>query len=62
MSKKEWLKLIENSYSGKFLVNCKYRPQLKDIAVLRKLIREKKLKVERYGSRTSRKTYLTIAG
>lgn len=61
LSKNNWLEYIKkNSYNGRFLVNHTYRPQLKDHAVLRKLIKSRVLKVVRSGSRTCKRTYLVL--
>ena len=48
MNKADWLEHIKNNYPVGMSVNCKYMPQLKDISVLRKLIKEGKLVRERW--------------
>ena len=50
---------FNNNPEGRYYVNCKYRPQVKDDPDLKYLIRKGFLKAEREGyTRTSRKTYL----
>jgi hypothetical protein len=61
MNKKEWLALIKSREEWGLTVNRKYCPQLKDVAVLRKLIKSGKIKRVRFGnSRTCRYTRLML--
>ena len=63
LSKKWWLSYIKNnSYTGMCAVNCKGRPQLKDHASLRKLIKSGVISVIRYGLPKSKRTYLIYRG
>lgn len=53
---------FNNNPEGRYYVNCKYRPQIKDDPDLKYLIRTGFLKAKREGvTRTSRKTYLVKA-
>jgi hypothetical protein len=63
---KERRRLIRDWFNahpdGRYYVNCKYRPQMKDDPDLRQLVRVGFLKTMREGpTRTSRKTYLVKA-
>lgn len=49
---------FNNNPNGRYYINCKYRPQVKDDPDLKYLIRKRFLKVKREGTRTSRSTYL----
>lgn len=53
---------FNNNPEGRYYVNCKYRPQIKDDPDLKYLIRTGFLKAKREDvTRTSRKTYLVKA-
>lgn len=49
---------FNNNPNGRYYVNCKYRPQVKEDPDLKYLIGKGFLKVKREGTRTSRNTYL----
>lgn len=48
MNKVEWLTYIKTRFPIGMSVNCKDMPQLKDVSVLRRLIKEGKLVRERW--------------
>lgn len=58
-NKQKWLNTIK-SRGGRMAVNRKWCPQLKDHVVLRKLIKEEKLRRVRYGSKFCKVTYLEL--
>lgn len=53
--------MFDTTPDAAYCVNAKYRPQMKDDPDLRKLVKDGKLKLMRYGIATSRITYLVKA-
>lgn len=60
MNKQEWLKAIKRREEYGYPVNRKYCIQLKDCAVLRKLIKSGKVRKERTGYKSCRYTRLYV--
>ena len=60
MNKRQWLELIENRGSYGLCVNRKYCPQLKEVSILRKLIKQGLVRRERTGTKYRKHTRLFL--
>lgn len=60
MNKQDWMKLIESRGEYGLLVNRKYCPQLKEVSILRKLIKLGLVRRERIGTRHCKHTRLFL--
>lgn len=60
MNKQDWIELIRSRGEYGLLVNRKYYPQLKEVSILRKLIKQGLVRRERTGTRHCRFTRLFI--